>query len=74
MMGEYISRKPDGKKLHDPLAAMALLHPEIFEFKEVELYRERGKWGSRLKEGTNTFISVKADYKKFREVFLHNGT
>lgn len=56
-----------GKKLHDPLAACCALTPEIGEWAEVELFRERGQWGSRLKPGTNTWIITGYDHGKFVE-------
>lgn len=49
----------------DPLAASAIVNPNIFEWREVELYREKGKWGSRLKNETGTKISIKIDREKF---------
>jgi len=47
------------------MTASAIVNPEIFKWREVELYREKGKWGSRLQSGTNTQISIKADRDKF---------
>ena len=64
-MNIYLENKPKGKLFHDPLAAAAMINPDICEWREVELYRRKGKWGSVLKNGTNTFISVKADRDKF---------
>ncbi|MEM0995569.1 MAG: nucleoside hydrolase [Bacteroidota bacterium] len=68
-MAKYLRRRPEGKKFHDPLAACAAIDPDIIEFREVEVYRERGKWGSRLQSGTHTFISVTADRERFFKVF-----
>lgn len=61
----YLQKRPEGKMFHDPLAASAIVNPDIFEWRTVEMYREKGKWGSRLKDGTNTQISIKADREKF---------
>lgn len=36
---------------------------------EVELYRSRGEWGSRLAHGTNTWVITDYDRDKFVEVF-----
>jgi pyrimidine-specific ribonucleoside hydrolase len=66
-MDVYLKNKPRGKLFHDPLAAAAMINPDICEWREVEIYRHKGKWGSRLKEGTNTFISIKADRQKLIE-------
>ncbi len=67
-MEVYLRKNKDGKKFHDPLAACALIDKSVCEFKEVELYREKGEWGSRLKSGTNTFISVSVDRNRFETV------
>lgn len=69
-MESYLQRHPKGKMLHDPLAACVMLYPDICTFKEVEVYRSKGEWGSRAADGTNTKISVSVDYEKFKEVFL----
>jgi len=39
-------------------------------WREVELYTEKSKWGSRIKKGTNTFISVDYDREQFINVLL----
>jgi hypothetical protein len=64
----YLRKKPDGKKFHDPLAAAVFIDPSICQFKEVILYSEKGKWGSVEAEGSNIFIAIQADHKKFVEV------
>ena len=67
-MDLYLARKERGKLLHDPLAACAAIDPFIIRFAEVEVYRERGEWGSRLKDGTGTFISTALDRPRFERV------
>lgn len=57
-----------GKKLHDPLAAACAVDPEIGEWAEVVLYRERGQWGSKLAPGSGTWIIVDYDHARFFEV------
>jgi len=60
----------DGAKaLHDPLAAMCALYPEIGVWAEVEIYRERGEWGSKLSPGSGTWILIGYDRKRFLEAF-----
>jgi hypothetical protein len=66
-MDVYLRDKPKGKLFHDPLAAAAMINPDICEWREVELYRKQGKWGSRLMTGTGTFISIIADRQKLIE-------
>lgn len=64
----YLERKPQGKLMHDPLAACVAIDPSVASMREVEVYREKGEWGSRLKEGTGTFISVSIDRDRFERV------
>lgn len=59
------SQDAEGKKLHDPLAACCAIDESIGEWAEVELYRERGKWGSRLSPGSNVKIITGHDQEKF---------
>jgi len=62
-MEQYLLKNQQGKKLHDPLAACVAIDKSICEFKEVEMYRQNGKWGA------NTFISISVDKEKFVNVF-----
>ena len=68
-MGVYLEKNPKGKALHDPLAACVAIDPTIIEMKEVEVYRtSKTDWGSNLKEGTNTHISIRCDVQAFMAV------
>lgn len=67
-MSLYLRKNPEGKKLHDPLALAAALDPDVCSFARVEVYRHRGKWGSRLTPGSNTQISVSVDRERFFDV------
>lgn len=67
-MDIYLGKKPRGKLFHDPLAACCAIEPDCCEYKEVELYRDRGQWGSRLMPGSGTWISVSLDKDRFFEV------
>jgi inosine-uridine nucleoside N-ribohydrolase len=69
-MSKYLKNKPSGKAFHDPLAACVAISSDCCEFKEVEIYREKGEWGSRLKEGTNTFISIHCNRDRFEQVLI----
>ncbi len=57
-----------GKKFHDPLAACCAIDPGVGRWAEVELYRERGAWGSRLAPGSGVWIIVDYDPERFFEV------
>ena len=73
-MDFYLDKCPTGKKFHDPLAACCLIDRDVCEFKEVELFVENKRfWGSRLKDGTNTFISVNINTDKFVETLCGIG-
>ena len=69
-MREYLRKKPEGKMFHDLLAVATLIDPSICEYAEVEVYREKGLWGSRPKEGSNTWITTKVDKERFWDVFF----
>ncbi len=47
-MGVYLERHGEGKKFHDPTAAVCHLHPEVGVWLEGTPYRERGEWGFRV--------------------------
>lgn len=64
-MEHYLSRHPQGKKFHDPLAACCAIDESIGTWVEVELFRNRGEWGSRLQTGTNTWIIIDYDREQF---------
>jgi pyrimidine-specific ribonucleoside hydrolase len=69
-MAVYLRERPDGKLLHDPLAAAAALDPAAFGWLEVEVFREQGRWGSTPRAGTNTFISISIDTQRALDVVL----
>jgi pyrimidine-specific ribonucleoside hydrolase len=54
-----------GKKFHDPLAACCAIDESIGTWAEVELFRERGEWGSRLAPGSGVHIIIDYDRAKF---------
>jgi len=70
-MDEYLRHKPGGKKLHDPLALAVALDESVCELAEVELFCQKGHWGSRLSTGSNIWISVAYDAKRFQACLLN---
>eukprot|EP00747_Dinoflagellata_sp_TGD_P162393 gnl/TRDRNA2_/TRDRNA2_179942_c0_seq1.p1 gnl/TRDRNA2_/TRDRNA2_179942_c0~~gnl/TRDRNA2_/TRDRNA2_179942_c0_seq1.p1 ORF type:complete len:597 (-),score=112.27 gnl/TRDRNA2_/TRDRNA2_179942_c0_seq1:162-1898(-) len=70
-MDQYLSKKPGGKKLHDPLALAVALDESVCELAEVELFCNKGAWGSRLSPGSNIWISVAYDAAKFQAALLN---
>lgn len=70
-IGGYLRRRPDGKKLHDPLALAVALDESVCELAEVELFCHKGQWGSRVSPGNNVWISVAYDAPKFLAALLN---
>jgi pyrimidine-specific ribonucleoside hydrolase len=70
-MCEYLRRRPGGKKLHDPLALAVALDESVCQLAEVELFCQKGQWGSRLMPGRDVWISVAYDAPKFLDALLH---
>lgn len=67
-MQEYLHHHSAGKMLHDPLAACCAIDESIGTWAEVELYREKGQWGSRLLPGSRSWIITDYDHEKFVQV------
>ena len=63
-MDVYLRERPEGKLLHDPLAAAAALDPGAFTWVEVEVFRERGRWGARPSPAAGTRVSVAVDAER----------
>jgi len=64
-MEYYLSKHPKGKKFHDPLAACCAINPKIAQWAEVEIYRERGKWGAKFSSLPNAYIIVDYNHEEF---------
>jgi pyrimidine-specific ribonucleoside hydrolase len=64
----YLDKNPEGKKLHDPLAMTVAIEPGICEFRRVEMYRQKGEWGARLKPDSDVQIAVSVDRERFFQV------
>jgi len=60
------SRSGSGKKFHDPAAAVALLHPDIFTWVRAKPYKHSGEWGAAL-DPDGDFVAVDIDYDRFWE-------
>ena len=65
ILAQAESHDAAGKKFHDPLAACCAIDPSIGAWAEVELYREKGQWGSRLAPGSGVQIITGYDRAKF---------
>ncbi len=67
-MEAYLHKNPQGKKLHDPVAACCAIDKSIGTWAEVALFRHKGGWGARLEPGSGTFIITGYDRTRFVEV------
>jgi inosine-uridine nucleoside N-ribohydrolase len=63
-MDVYLRGRPEGKLLHDPLAAAAALDPEAFRWVAVDVFREHGRWGARPSTSPRTRVSVAVDAER----------
>jgi pyrimidine-specific ribonucleoside hydrolase len=70
-MDRYLKHKPQGKKLHDPLALATALDESVCELVEVDLFCQKGQWGARLSEGSNILISIAYNASKFKSALLN---
>ena len=69
-MDHYLRKHPAGKLLHDPLAACCAVDESVADWAEVELFRERGEWGSRPAPGSGARITTGYDRERFLAVLL----
>jgi len=53
-------------------AACCAIDPSIATWAEVELYREKGEWGSRLSPGSGLEIITDHDHEKFVSVLTEH--
>ncbi|MFF5235174.1 nucleoside hydrolase [Dactylosporangium sp. NPDC000521] len=70
MMREYLVRHPDGKKLHDPLAACCAIDRSVGTWAQVEIYRTGNEWGARPAPDTHTSIITGYDPQRFLDILL----
>jgi pyrimidine-specific ribonucleoside hydrolase len=68
-MDAYLNARPEGKILHDPLAACCAIDEHIGTWAEVELFREKNAWGARLSPGSRTWIITDYDHARFVQTF-----
>jgi len=69
-MSFYLDKKPNGKVFHDPLAACVAIDKNICKFETVELYREKGEWGSRYSSNSNASIYIQVDMDRFKKTII----
>lgn len=64
-MEVYLRDRPEGKALHDPLAAVAAIRPDVFRWGEVEIISAMGRWGAAPLPGSPTRITTGVDVPEF---------
>jgi pyrimidine-specific ribonucleoside hydrolase len=69
VMPNYLGKGSD-KKIHDLLAAACAVDLSVGTFVPVELYREKGKWGSRKTNKPNCEIIIDYNKEKFLNMLL----
>lgn len=69
-MSKYLKKRPSGKAFHDPLAACCAINHSIGKWVDVQLYREKGQWGSRVAHPINASIITSYDRKRFINTLL----
>ncbi|MBT2233266.1 nucleoside hydrolase [Nonomuraea sp. NEAU-A123] len=72
-MALYLSHRPEGKLLHDPLAACAVLDRDAFTWAQVEVTYGRGQWGAQPAPDSGTFISLAVDWPRAANVLFGVG-
>jgi len=55
-MSLYLENHKDGKKFHDPTAAVCHLHPEIAVWAKAKLYCVKNQWGAELDDNGDSII------------------
>lgn len=71
-MDKYLAKTPTGKAFHDPLAACVAINSSICQFAEVELYKHKNEWGSRISANSNALISIKVNMEEFKNTLVGN--
>jgi inosine-uridine nucleoside N-ribohydrolase len=75
-MGSYFRRRPEGKALHDVVAAALAICPRAASWVTGTIYREKGEWGTQpwvdnwpsSCPSEPDYISVALDQPKFEQV------
>ena len=69
-METYFIINPEGKILHDPLAACCAIDPTIGMWREVEIFKDKNAYGAILADNSNTFIIIDYDQNQFVDILL----
>lgn len=69
-MAVFLARRPEGKLLHDPLAACAILGREAFTWTPVDVTYSQGQWGARPDPASTTSITVAVDWPRAADLLF----
>lgn len=66
---ELMNLRTGPKKLHDPVAAAAVIREDIFEWEEVAPIKHRGEWGCVTQPASKIWITTDVNKDAFRRLF-----
>lgn len=69
-MAVFLARRPEGKLLHDPLAACAILDRDAFTWAPVEVTYSQGQWGAAPAPESTTSITLAVDWPRAADVLF----
>ncbi|WP_436770970.1 nucleoside hydrolase [Yinghuangia sp. YIM S09857] len=69
-MAVYLAQRPDGKLLHDPLAACAVLDRNAFTWAPVDVTYSRGQWGAVPNPASATSITLAVDWPRAADLLF----
>lgn len=69
-MAVFLTQRPEGKLLHDPLAACAILNRDTFVWAPVDVTYGRGQWGAALAPASTTSITLAVDWPRAADLLF----
>ncbi|WP_457469983.1 nucleoside hydrolase [Streptomyces sp. TE4109] len=69
-MAVFLARRPEGKLLHDPLAACAVLNRDTFIWARAEVTYSQGQWGAAPAPASPTSITVAVDWPRAADLLF----
>lgn len=66
-MDRYLDKRKE-KLFHDPLAVCVAIDDTIATLLQVEAFREKGEWGCKKSENSNTWITIHVDHDRAFQV------
>jgi pyrimidine-specific ribonucleoside hydrolase len=69
-MAVFLAQRPEGKLLHDPLAACAILNRDTFTWASVDVTYSRGEWGAVSAPASTTSITLAVDWPRAADLLF----